>query len=58
MATAAQAQRLSDAVVAFSTQGRFPEDITELPAVSDTSLQPSIEALAKAKRELEVRSSV
>ncbi|RKL41840.1 hypothetical protein BFJ72_g5178 [Fusarium proliferatum] len=53
-ATTEQApQQLSDALVAFSLEGRFPDDISVLPPVSETDLQPTIQALAKAKRDLE-----
>ena len=47
-------QQLSDALVSFSLDGRFPDDVSVLPPVSETDLQPAIEALAKAKQELEV----
>lgn len=54
-ATTEQApQQLSDAIVAFSLEGRFPEDVSALPPVSETDLQPAIQALANAKKELEV----
>ncbi|KAM0343060.1 hypothetical protein ACHAPU_008961 [Fusarium lateritium] len=46
-------QQLSDAIVAFSLEGRFPEDVSILPPVSETDLQPAIQALANAKKELE-----
>ncbi|KAF5674199.1 Centromere kinetochore zw10 like [Fusarium heterosporum] len=46
-------QKLSDAIVAFSLEGRFPEDVSVLPPVSETDLQPAIQALAEAKKELE-----
>ncbi|EXK45981.1 hypothetical protein FOXG_07608 [Fusarium oxysporum f. sp. lycopersici 4287] len=53
-ATTEQApQQLSDALVAFSLEGRFPDNISVLPPVSETDLQPAIQALAKAKRDLE-----
>ncbi|KAM0429140.1 hypothetical protein ACHAQK_011185 [Fusarium lateritium] len=53
-ATTEQApQQLSDAIVSFSLEGRFPEDVSVLPPVSETDLQPAIQALAKAKKELE-----
>lgn len=54
MATATGSQQLSDAVVAFSLQGRFPEDISQLPVVSETNLEPAIDALEKAKEGLQV----
>ena len=54
-ATTEQAPRqLSDALVAFSLEGRFPDDVSVLPPVSETDLQPAIQALAQAKKELEV----
>ncbi|KAK2608730.1 ribosome biogenesis protein ytm1 [Conoideocrella luteorostrata] len=53
MATATEPQHLNDAIVAFSLEGRFPDDISSLPPVSDLDLQPTIESLAKAKRDLE-----
>ncbi|KAI8659845.1 hypothetical protein NCS56_01202600 [Fusarium sp. Ph1] len=46
-------QQLTDALVSFSLDGRFPDDVSVLPPVSETDLQPAIEALAKAKQELE-----
>ncbi|EWG42813.1 hypothetical protein FVEG_04537 [Fusarium verticillioides 7600] len=53
-ATTEQApQQLSDALVAFSLEGRFPDDISVLPPVSETDMQPAIQALAKTKRDLE-----
>ncbi|KAM5344837.1 hypothetical protein ACJ41O_010699 [Fusarium nematophilum] len=55
MAAAAEppSQQLSDALVAFSLDGRFPDDVSILPPVSETDLQPAIQALAQAKQELE-----
>ncbi|KND91965.1 hypothetical protein TOPH_03510 [Tolypocladium ophioglossoides CBS 100239] len=55
MATAAGSRQLRDAMVAFSLDGAFPEDIAELPPVSETDLQPTIDALAKTKIELETQ---
>lgn len=52
--TDSSSQQLSDALVSFSLDGRFPDDVSVLPPVSETNLQPAIEALAKAKKELEV----
>lgn len=52
--TEPSSQQLSDALVSFSLDGRFPEDVSVLPPVSETDLQPAIQALAKAKQELEV----
>lgn len=55
MATATEpAQQLSNALVAFALQGRFPDDISHLPPVSETDLQPAIQALDRAKKDLEV----
>ncbi|KAF5021985.1 hypothetical protein F66182_5976 [Fusarium sp. NRRL 66182] len=51
--TAQSPQQLSDALVAFSLEGRFPDDVSVLPPVSETDLQPAIQALAKAKQDLE-----
>ncbi|KAI8658838.1 hypothetical protein NCS55_01161900 [Fusarium keratoplasticum] len=51
--TESPSQQLSDALVSFSLDGRFPDDVSVLPPVSETDLQPAIEALAKAKQELE-----
>lgn len=48
-------QQLSNALLEFSIDGRFPDDISSLPPVSDTDLGPAIEALAANKTELEVR---
>ncbi|KAL6913780.1 hypothetical protein FSST1_011540 [Fusarium sambucinum] len=45
--------QLSDALVAFSLEGRFPDDVSVLPPVSETDLQPAIQALAEAKQGLE-----
>ncbi|EKJ76895.1 hypothetical protein FPSE_03081 [Fusarium pseudograminearum CS3096] len=46
-------QQLSDALVAFALEGRFPDDISVLPPVSETDLQPAIQALAEANQGLE-----
>ncbi|PFH57563.1 hypothetical protein XA68_14869 [Ophiocordyceps unilateralis] len=53
MAPASDSQRLSDAVVSFCLQGCFPDDISDLRPVSDTDVQPTIEALASSKDQLE-----
>ncbi|KAK7432380.1 ribosome biogenesis protein ytm1 [Neonectria magnoliae] len=50
---AESSQQLSDALVAFSLEGRFPDDISLLPPVSEIDLQPAIKALARAKKDLE-----
>lgn len=52
--TTAESQNLSDALVAFSLEGRFPDEIAQIPPVSDTNLEPAIQALGKAREELEV----
>lgn len=57
MTTATGPQQLSDAIVDFSLQGKFPEDVSSLPPVSETDIQPTIEALAVAKANLKVRES-
>ncbi|RSL42281.1 hypothetical protein CEP54_015535 [Fusarium duplospermum] len=51
--TESPSQQLSDALVSFSLDGRFPDDVSVLPPISETDLQPAIQALAKAKQELE-----
>ncbi len=55
MAATMGAQKMSDAIMAFALDGRFPEDASELPPVSGTDLQPTIESLDKAKADLQVR---
>ncbi|KAI5461622.1 hypothetical protein BGZ63DRAFT_424497 [Mariannaea sp. PMI_226] len=50
--TVPSSQQLSDAVVAFSTDNRFPDDIAVFPPVSEVDLQPAIDALHKKKQEL------
>lgn len=54
MAATAEGNQLSNAVLAFALQGRFPEDVDSLPAVSDAQLQPSIDSLQEVKGKLEV----
>lgn len=54
MATTTDAKKLSDALLSFALEGKFPEDITSLPPVSGTDLEPAIQALDKAKQDLEV----
>lgn len=54
MSTSEDIQRLSHAIVAFAVEGRFPEDIAELPPVTGERLQPAIDDLAKARQKLEV----
>ncbi|KAJ6440021.1 centromere kinetochore protein [Purpureocillium lavendulum] len=53
MASAAQPQRLSSAILGFALDGKFPDDVAELPPVSDTDLQPAIDSLAHTKTDLE-----
>ncbi|KAF4589623.1 is centromere binding protein at prophase [Ophiocordyceps camponoti-floridani] len=53
MASATDSQRLSKAIVSFCLQGSFPEDISKIPPVSGTDLNPTIEALASSKNQLE-----
>lgn len=49
---------LSNAVVSFSLDGRFPdaEQVSSL-SLSASDLSPAIQALAQAKKDLEVRLS-
>ncbi|TFB03980.1 hypothetical protein CCMA1212_004051 [Trichoderma ghanense] len=53
MAATAESQQLSNAVLSFALEGRFPEDATALQSVSETDLNPTIEALSKAKVDIE-----
>lgn len=55
MATESDPKKLSDALLSFALEGQFPEDIASLPAVSETDLEPAIQALEQAKQDLEVR---
>lgn len=57
MAATMDAQKMSHAIMAFALEGRFPEDASDLPPVSGTDLQPTIESLDKAKADLEVGCS-
>ncbi|KOS17096.1 Centromere/kinetochore protein zw10 -like protein [Escovopsis weberi] len=50
----AEAQRLGEVILAFSLEGSFPEDAASLPAVSETDPSIAIEALGKAKTDLEM----
>jgi centromere/kinetochore protein ZW10 len=54
MATENDPKKLSDALLSFALEGQFPEDIASLPAVSETDLEPAIQALEQAKQDLEV----
>jgi protein transport protein DSL1/ZW10 len=47
-------QRLSDALLGFSLENRFPEDIASLPPVTGADLLPAIDALSRSKADLEV----
>ncbi|KAG9250246.1 uncharacterized protein F5Z01DRAFT_378227 [Emericellopsis atlantica] len=53
MATTSEPNHLSEAIVAFSLEGKFPDDIASFLPVSQTNLGPTIEALDKAKAQLE-----
>ncbi|KAH0497937.1 hypothetical protein TgHK011_005219 [Trichoderma gracile] len=53
MAAAAESQQLSNAILSFALEGRFPEDAAALKSVSETDLDPTIEALGKAKADIE-----
>ncbi|KAL7945422.1 hypothetical protein V8C42DRAFT_323111 [Trichoderma barbatum] len=53
MAAATEPQQLSDAILAFALEGSFPDDVTALPSVSETDLNPTIRALDKAKVDIE-----
>jgi centromere/kinetochore protein ZW10 len=55
MAITPDAKKISDALLSFALEGHFPNDISSLPPVSGTDLEPAIQALDKAKRDLEVR---
>lgn len=57
MAVTEEAKKLSDALLSFTLEGHFPEDIGSLPPVSGTDLEPAIQSLEEAKRELEVGAS-
>lgn len=53
MAATAESQQLSNAILSFALEGSFPEDATALQSVSETDLNPTIEALGKAKLDIE-----
>ncbi|KAK4075292.1 uncharacterized protein Triagg1_4413 [Trichoderma aggressivum f. europaeum] len=53
MATATESQQLSNAILSFALEGSFPDDITALPSISETDLDPTIRALGKAKVDIE-----
>lgn len=55
MATTTESQQLSNAILSFALEGSFPDDITALPSISETDLDPTIRALGKAKVDIEVR---
>lgn len=52
-ATRAPAQ-LGDAIVAFALEGHFPDEAVSSLALPSADLSSAIEALAKAKSQLEV----
>lgn len=54
MTVSQESQHLSDAVIAFSLDGRFPEEIANLPPVTGTDLQPAIDNLEQTRQDLEV----
>lgn len=45
---------LGDAIVAFALEGHFPDEQVSSLSLSSTDLSPAIEALEKAKGDLEV----
>lgn len=51
-------QRLSEALLSFAQDGQFPEDIDQVPPLSDADLTPAIEALDQAKVGLDVRQAL
>ncbi|EHK25981.1 uncharacterized protein TRIVIDRAFT_211539 [Trichoderma virens Gv29-8] len=53
MAAATEPQQLSNAVLSFALEGSFPDDVSALPSVSETDLDPTIVALGKAKVDIE-----
>ncbi|KAL6875537.1 hypothetical protein HDV57DRAFT_503400 [Trichoderma longibrachiatum] len=53
MAATAESQQLSNAILSFALEGGFPEDAAALHSVSETDLNPTIEALGKAKLDIE-----
>ncbi|KAL7937277.1 hypothetical protein V8C35DRAFT_295239 [Trichoderma chlorosporum] len=53
MAAAAESQQLSNAILSFALEGSFPDDVSALPSVSQTDLDPTIVALDKAKVDIE-----
>ena len=55
MATATDPDHLSEAIVSFSLDGKFPDDIASFAPVSQTDLSSTIAALDKAKTQLEVK---
>lgn len=54
MAQTEASQRLADAILDFSVDGRFPQNIDTLPPVSHLQLSPAIEALEEKRLGLEV----
>ena len=57
MAISADAKKISDALLSFTLEGQFPNDVSSLPSVSGTDLEPAIKALEEAKQQLEVGRS-
>ncbi|KAL6879107.1 hypothetical protein J3F83DRAFT_725084 [Trichoderma novae-zelandiae] len=53
MAATAESQQLSNAILSFALEGSFPEDVIALSSVSETDLNPTIEALGKARVDIE-----
>ncbi|KFA62891.1 hypothetical protein S40285_02254 [Stachybotrys chlorohalonatus IBT 40285] len=52
MAATADPRHLSDALLGFALDGRFPEDVASIPPVSETDLQPALDALSKSHADL------
>lgn len=50
-------RQLADAIVPFALEGHFPDEEVSSLALATADLSPSIEALAKAKSQLEVKQS-
>jgi centromere/kinetochore protein ZW10 len=52
MAATSDPQRLGEALLSFSTNGLFPEDIASFPPVSGVDLEPALAALSKSQTNL------
>ena len=50
----AATERLRSALTSFAVEGHFPDDIDSLPAVTETNLELTIQALEGEKDKLEV----